>query len=256
MILIKVSMVQNCTSCLPDGNTFTVIKKLRQQEGIHKIFFSGVNSAIFSHLLRVGIFFPLRETLMSYFSKQFKDNEFIQIEMVKSMTSSFIARSVSTMIAFPIEVRKIDAQLNLKFTKEKTKTSHIIKRLIPTFLQFYQKEIFNTMFFWTIYELRKKYLKKKYQDMSETQLNIKCAVFSGTFSAFFSHPFDYFQTITNTFRKGNQPLKFSELMHHIRNNNGYLSILNGITFRTVRGGCINFIFFSLFENFKEYKLYK
>ena len=230
-----------------------MIQVLKQKEGLFKLFFQGVESAIASHLLRVGIFFPLREMLLSYIGKSFKNIEYLQNEMIRSIISSFIARTVTTIIAFPFEVKKIDSQLNLKFQKQNNwiKDLSWMKRLLPTFLQFYQKEMFNTMFFWIVYEIRKKYLKENYDYLTEVQLNIKCAVFAGTISAFFSHPFDYSQTITNTFRRDVKPLTTSELLRNLKKRNGYLSILSGITYRTLRGGTINFIFFSLFENIKH-----
>jgi hypothetical protein len=243
----------SCASCLPEGNIITLYRHLITKDGFMKVFFGGLQSAMMSHLLRVGIFFPIREGLVNHF-KKYPNDSFLHNEVYASILSSGIARTISTIIAFPLDVKKIDYQLNQGKIRNKFSLAKW-KIYIPTFFQFYQKELYNTLFFWMIYEYFKSYFKQD-TSVSETMINIKSATCAGGLSALLSHPNDYFQTITNSIRNEKKSGKTWDLFLQLKKNNQLTNISSGIMLRTTRGFLINTIFFSIFESMKNNKLFK
>lgn len=246
----------NCSGCLPQGNLLYLYKYLIRTEGLRRVLFGGISTSMMSHLLRVGIFFPLREELL----KKFKSSKFAflkEYESFSSILSSGLARTVTTIVAFPFDIKKIDSQLNQKFEKNAKKMKLSQFRIyIPALLQFYQKEMFNTLFFWIVFEIFKKYFSQD-KTRSETEINIRSATAAGGFSAFMSHPNDYFQTVTNSIRRQNldkaKVMGSWQVIQHYRQKSILPHIASGITLRTSRGFMINAIFFGIFETMKSRK---
>ena len=236
-----------CSHCLPKGNLLNLYRHLISKEGMFKVFFGGLQSAMMSHLVRVGIFFPIREALVDLF----KSNSTYESDSFASILSSGLARTVSTVVSFPLDVKKIDHQLNNPnspsfFGKEKIGW----RRYIPTFLQFYQKELFNTLFFWIIYEQVKTSLKKPNTE-SETLVNIQSAAIAGALSGLLSHPNDYLQTITNLIRNKQGNVSSWQLLRSLHSSGQLTNIASGASLRTTRAFTINILFFSIFEGLKS-----
>lgn len=246
----------NCSECLPQGNFLIQYRFLIQKYGLRQTIFNGMYNSIAANLVKFGLFFTLREELI----KAFKSSRFAFLrnhESFSSILSSTIARTISTIISFPLDLKKIDSQLNQSLELKSTKVKFSQFRIyLPTMFQFYQKEMFNTLFFWVLYEIFRKHFSRD-QTRSESRINILSATAAGGISAFLSHPYDYFQTITNSLRHqslGNtKMLGFWQIFQFYRTNNVLPHILSGITLRSSRGFIANIIFFTIFETNKSQK---
>lgn len=162
---------QACQQCLPRGNVLEISRKLIEREGVQKIFFGGLKSAILSSMIRVGIFFPTREFFTDYFRENFKQNHFVNDNFNRSIISTFFARTLSTLISFPLEVRKIDSQNNSKFGQSKELGIRKIisdTKMFSVFMQYYQKEMLTSLLFWVTFEKTKENLTKWFNSRKNT----------------------------------------------------------------------------------------
>ena len=247
----SLNKVPPCSNCLPNQSVFGLFRDLARQEGYSKVFLGGLKPALVSNILRVGIFFPVREALVKIFKSDSSFDFLRRNEAFSSVLSSGIARTISSVCSFPLDIMKIDKQLNIK-SSSSNDFFRISKwgKFVSPFLQFYQKEMVNSLLFWIVYEQFRTFFKKN-ERSSEVWINVQSAAFAGAFSALLSHPNDYFQTVTNSMRNQNEKVGSWKLFHILWKEKKVSNILAGSLMRTSRGFFINFIFFGIFENLKR-----
>ena len=249
-----------CKECLPEGNILEISRKLIQREGVQNIFFGGLKSAIFSSMIRVGIFFPTRDVCIEAFKQNFAPDHFLNQEFNRSIASTILARTVSSFASFPFEVRKIDSQ-----QKSGGRSLQIRKilsdwKMMSVFLQYNQKEMLSSLVFWVTFEKVKGNMKNQQynatQGSGERQngefwLNVKCAMVSGFLSSLATHPNDYLTTLTNVLKKDTSGQNGAlTVINKIKQRNGLSSILAGSLMRANKNMFLNGIFFYFYQSIK------
>jgi hypothetical protein len=249
-----------CVKCLPERNSFLLIRHLIKEQGFRYAFFSGISKSIASHLVRSGMFFPIFELFKSKIFHQFwwlKGNQ----EVGTSVVASLLTRTITSVVSFPLEISKIRQQSsNFDLSDNAIKsTSRAIfkhpKRYFSIFLQFYQRELYFSGIFWLLFsKLNLSYNSNEDGLLSKTHEIFnkgKIAFFAGGVASILTYPFDIIQT--------NKLLNISEFGHKnglnvlrtLKKQHGMSFFTNGLSVRILRGCLINSIYISVYELLKS-----
>lgn len=176
---------QACFNCLPSTKPLEVMSYIAKHDGFKHLFLSGISQNIYSHIVRTGLFFPI----FDFFKDKLQPH--VQRELYRSILSSTVARTITSIFSFPIEVTRIERQ------SKKTQSSVLNslrsirsqpRRFFNIYMNFWSKEMIFSIIFWSVYELlREKFDREPHHLWNKSA----CALLAGCCSALCSFPADF-----------------------------------------------------------------
>lgn len=254
-----------CTDCLPQRNFLLTIVHLARTEGVARTFLTGIDKNIYMQAIRAGMFFPFFELFrkrLAFLDGMFRrgsDANPKNERLVSTVCGSFLARSITSFVAFPLELLKIRRQAQGDITRPvaiRELAREVVReprKYTRIFWLYFQREVYFTLIFWSVMEQIEERLGPKDTPHPSLAFTAKSAGFSGALAALVTYPFDMVATnnIISSDRFDSRSTK--QTVRYFVQNFGWRYFLNGLSLRVLRSSVNSMIFVSTYKYFKRHE---